>query len=646
MEITTVKSAPGKPDVVEKVTIGAAAKPLPTVEALRMIPWAALRPSPLNPRKARNAEADAELAQSIKQEGLLENLVARPRAGSKTEYELIAGERRHRAIGMLIRDKAPGWTETIELPVRVREVNDRDLLLIGTIENVQRESLEPLEEAAAFKALKAQGVIVVDIAKMIGKTRRFVEKRLSLVERLDEKAQKALAAGELNVTQALAITQAPQARQADLVKAIVKRERGEKLETEKEVLAAVRATLIPTARAWFEPKLYKGPLVEHPDKKGVMCFDDAPQFERLQKEFMNNLLDELRKKHHWVAVSERNYDLDPEWYRYDTDKTNPKAGALVVVCDVERSPHFGKYKIHTGVVEKNNPARGGKAKQSAPARSSGPSEFFNAFQFASSCRYVKVKALQVSLLNDELAALRLAALNLLLFENNDRGRNGSVCSCIQTGYSPALDDEDSDAASPGMAAIRKLLGTTPRDEPAKLWAKIKTLDKPGVVRLIAQASAALASIEAEIGKSADREIDVAIALEAAPPNVSDVWSWSKDSDAFLKESGRKQLYWLCRDLGIRAKSDAEPKELRKLLAGAKPPAGYVPPWLRMLTAAQLEETLGKVGKSPTIPMPKNAARELAKDKHMPIAKAQAIVSRGVVVKKAAPKKAAKKKGGK
>ncbi len=116
-----------------------------------LIPHNAIRQSPLNPRKLFDPADLAELAESIAQHGLLQNIVVRPHPGDSALYELAAGERRWRAIALLIeRGTLPADT-----PVKasVRDLADVQLLLLGLSENVQRANMHPLEEGEAFAAV-------------------------------------------------------------------------------------------------------------------------------------------------------------------------------------------------------------------------------------------------------------------------------------------------------------------------------------------------------------------------------------------------------------------------------------------------------------------------------------------------------------
>ncbi|HWK88890.1 MAG TPA: ParB/RepB/Spo0J family partition protein, partial [Longimicrobium sp.] len=116
-------------------------------EAIRSVPTARIVANPFQPRREFTPEQLAELEDSIRQNGLLQPLVVRPApagAAEGGEWELVAGERRWRAVRRL------GWSE---VPVVVRELDDRSMLVLAIVENVQRADLSPLEEATAYRRL-------------------------------------------------------------------------------------------------------------------------------------------------------------------------------------------------------------------------------------------------------------------------------------------------------------------------------------------------------------------------------------------------------------------------------------------------------------------------------------------------------------
>jgi len=134
-------------------------------------------PSPLQPRKRFNHENLSELVYSIREHGIFQPLIVRK---SQSGYELIAGERRWRAARQL------GLTQ---VPIIVREAGDQQLLELALIENLQREDLNPIEEASGYlKLSKEFGLKQDDIAKKVGKSRASVANAMRLLE-LDEQVR-------------------------------------------------------------------------------------------------------------------------------------------------------------------------------------------------------------------------------------------------------------------------------------------------------------------------------------------------------------------------------------------------------------------------------------------------------------------------
>ncbi|HET7023847.1 MAG TPA: ParB/RepB/Spo0J family partition protein [Gemmatimonadales bacterium] len=139
--------------------------------ALREVPVASVRPNPFQPRKKIDDAELAELADSIAASGLLQPVVVRAVAGG--QFELIAGERRWRAIQRL------GWKT---VPVVVKEADDRTLLTLAIVENIQRSDLSPLEEAASYQRLIEEfQSSQADVARLVGRDRSTVANALRLL---------------------------------------------------------------------------------------------------------------------------------------------------------------------------------------------------------------------------------------------------------------------------------------------------------------------------------------------------------------------------------------------------------------------------------------------------------------------------------
>jgi len=167
--------------------------------AYRTVPVATVTPNPLQPRREFSEEQLAELEASIRENGLLQPLVVRPATSDTSpgaEWELVAGERRLRAIRRL------GWNE---VPVVVREIDDRTLLVLAIVENVQRADLSPLEEAEGYRQLINDfGYTQKDVAETVGRERSTIANLLRLLQ-LPASVQRLVSEGALSMGHARAI---------------------------------------------------------------------------------------------------------------------------------------------------------------------------------------------------------------------------------------------------------------------------------------------------------------------------------------------------------------------------------------------------------------------------------------------------------
>ena len=169
----------------------------PTVEEsgerVRRVPLDRIRPCSFQPRKTFSEEALRELADSIREQGIVQPLIVRPRGD---QYELIAGERRWRASQLL---------GLAEVPVIVREADDRAALELALIENLQRENLNPIEEARGYAQLVDQFQLKQEeVAVKVGKSRAVVANALRLLK-LTPGIQDSLRDGLLSVGHAKVI---------------------------------------------------------------------------------------------------------------------------------------------------------------------------------------------------------------------------------------------------------------------------------------------------------------------------------------------------------------------------------------------------------------------------------------------------------
>lgn len=156
----------------------------------------AVRPNPYQPRRGFDEKALEELKNSLDQSGLLQPVIVR-RAGEDT-FELIAGERRWRAAGLL------GWDG---IDAVVRDVDDRTLLTLSLVENLQRDALSPIDEARGYQRMIEEfDVLQSDVGELVGRNRSTVSNALRLL-RLPEGVQDLVHTGRLSSGHARALLQ-------------------------------------------------------------------------------------------------------------------------------------------------------------------------------------------------------------------------------------------------------------------------------------------------------------------------------------------------------------------------------------------------------------------------------------------------------
>ena len=181
-------------------------------DAMATLPVAAIRPGRYQPRSRMDEQALAELAASIRAQGLMQPLLVRPVEHDR--YELIAGERRWRAAQM---------AGLVEVPALVREVPDHAALAMSLIENIQREDLNPIEEAAGLQRLVEQFHMTHEqVADAIGRSRSATTNLLRLLK-LAKPVQAMLLQGALEMGHARALLALDGARQVEAANRIAAR---------------------------------------------------------------------------------------------------------------------------------------------------------------------------------------------------------------------------------------------------------------------------------------------------------------------------------------------------------------------------------------------------------------------------------------
>lgn len=205
--------------------------------AIRQLPLDAIEPNPQQPRKTFGGPQAAELTQSIAEHGILQPLLVRQLDPDR--YQLIAGERRWRAA------RAAGLHHA---PAVVLNTPDSDLLTIALVENLQREDLNPIDQAAAFQYLLDAGLSQTNIAQQIGKSRAAVANTIRLLQ-LPPAIQQHLAEARLSEGHARAILAAPKQHRQQLAEtALAQNLTVRQIEAQARTLQAAERTDAKTER--------------------------------------------------------------------------------------------------------------------------------------------------------------------------------------------------------------------------------------------------------------------------------------------------------------------------------------------------------------------------------------------------------------
>ena len=220
--------------------VDSAEVPAPSVpKSTTTLPIAALTPCKGQPRKQFDEAALDELAASIRSQGVIQPLLVRPRrTETATIYEIVAGERRWRAA------QRAGLTE---VPVYLRELSDEDALTAALIENLQREDLNPLEEAQAIQSLRERlPYSQEELAQRLGKSRSAVANSLRLLQ-LPRPMQDALKDGVFTPGHARAVLALPERALQDILFNAVMTRRLSVRDAEEAVIHWKRHGLLPSS---------------------------------------------------------------------------------------------------------------------------------------------------------------------------------------------------------------------------------------------------------------------------------------------------------------------------------------------------------------------------------------------------------------
>jgi ParB family transcriptional regulator, chromosome partitioning protein len=175
-------------------------EPVAPPRAQRSLPVEQIHPGAFQPRQRFDQEELEALAESVRQNGILQPILVRPRAGHPGSFEIVAGERRWRAAQL---------AQLHEVPIILRDLSDREALQLAIVENVQRENLSPLEEARGYRRLIDEfGNTQEDLSQHVGKSRSHIANTLRLLD-LPAAVQTLLDDGKLSAGHARALIGTP-----------------------------------------------------------------------------------------------------------------------------------------------------------------------------------------------------------------------------------------------------------------------------------------------------------------------------------------------------------------------------------------------------------------------------------------------------
>ena len=162
----------------------------------RVVPIEKISPNPDQPRRSFDKEALDDLAASVKEKGIIQPLIVRPRPGKDGEFEIVAGERRWRAAQI---------AKLHQIPILVRDFDDTEVLEVAIIENIQRADLNPVEEAAGYSQLMEKfGHTQEKLSEVLGKSRSYIANAVRLLT-LPGEVQEYLRDGKLSSGHARAL---------------------------------------------------------------------------------------------------------------------------------------------------------------------------------------------------------------------------------------------------------------------------------------------------------------------------------------------------------------------------------------------------------------------------------------------------------
>jgi ParB family chromosome partitioning protein len=358
------------------------------------VPFSALVAPKDNPRRVYDKKAIEGLAQSIKKDGVLQNLTVKPVNGSK--YQVVAGKRRFLALQHLVKkgDIKPSYKVPIGFS---KKASAGDLDRVATVENVQREPLDAIDEAEAFARLLGGGAKIEDVSVETGVSVQTIKRRVALADLIPE-VKAAVREGKVPLSVAEVLTLATAEWQKFLLKDL---KRNPSLDA-RYLRSQLLQNKPSAAIAIFPLEKYQGTYTRDLfAEKDATFFDDLEQFTELQRQAVEVLAQENRKAFAWVEVVTEHH---VSWWQYRQAKKKEASGVVI---------HFaptGRVEVRKGLVrqEVDPKATGGRGKATKPKERAPVSR--------PTYRYVNARrtlALQMALMANPRKAKEVAAMLLL-----------------------------------------------------------------------------------------------------------------------------------------------------------------------------------------------------------------------------------------
>ena len=528
---------------------------------IQTLPLSKLRTCDANPRKSFDPATIKGLSQSIKTDGLLQNLVVAKPENARRKYVIVSGERRFRALRLLVENG--DLPRDTRVPVVVRDdLSESDAHRIATIENVQREDLPPLEEAEAVTVLLRDGMTIADVAAQTGLSERTIKRRLALSSLCDE-AKKALATEQIGLAQAEALTLGSDAQQRDLL------EGGLEHASPAQIKHWLTDEKTNVAAALFDRESYSGTVTSDlfaTDETSY--FDDIEQFWELQNKAIEA-----------VAAKYRAEGFDPvdivEGYGYQRWRYRPagedeKGG---VVIQVHNSGHVD---VHEGLVDLDVDRRSVEETMGNPIAEPKPRPKYS----RPLCEYMamhKSMAVQNALLKNPRIAKEIAVVQMI-----SGGRDSVALSphdCLRrfsdTDNQPAtyvsLEAEacdlwkslgqSLDVEAPDICA--RLLYSI--SDPLVWYRSVKRLSDAQLDRLhLLLTTLCFGQADCDVLDMDENSLFNRVATDL---NVDMRVHWTPDEE-FLERRSKAQLEAIVSEAGLRWKTEPDPKIKKSVLVTA------------------------------------------------------------------------------